>query len=168
MEFIIIIIIIIIIIMSGRVGEMRIGRRNRSTRRNLPQCHFVRHKSHMTLPGIEILAAALRSRRLSAWAMTRSLANVSFMRLISSFTILSIQNHNTIRQYTLHNATSWYTIIKCVYINGNCNYVSLVGFDVLTAMVMKTLFTGILRRVVHWKSTGFSEKHVSSIFRFEE
>jgi hypothetical protein len=33
---------------------MKIGRGNRSTRReNLPQRHFVHHKSHMTRPGRE-------------------------------------------------------------------------------------------------------------------
>jgi hypothetical protein len=32
---------------------MKIGRGNRSTRRNLPQRRFVHHKSHMTRPGLE-------------------------------------------------------------------------------------------------------------------
>jgi hypothetical protein len=32
---------------------MKIGRGNRSTRENLPQRHFVHHKSHMTRPGFE-------------------------------------------------------------------------------------------------------------------
>jgi hypothetical protein len=32
----------------GAVGGMKIGRGNRSTRKNLPQCHFVHHKFHMT------------------------------------------------------------------------------------------------------------------------
>jgi hypothetical protein len=32
----------------GAVGGMRIGTRNRTTLRKMPQCHFVHHKSHMT------------------------------------------------------------------------------------------------------------------------
>jgi hypothetical protein len=32
---------------------MKIGRGNRSTRRNLPQRHFIHPKSHMTRPGLE-------------------------------------------------------------------------------------------------------------------
>jgi hypothetical protein len=36
---------------------------------NLSQRHFVHHKSHMTRPGLELLAAAVGSQRLTAWAM---------------------------------------------------------------------------------------------------
>jgi hypothetical protein len=32
----------------GAVGGMRIGRGNEILGENLPQCHFVHHKSHMT------------------------------------------------------------------------------------------------------------------------
>jgi hypothetical protein len=38
---------------------------------NLPQRHFVHHKSHVTRPGLEPRAAAVRSQRLTAWAMAR-------------------------------------------------------------------------------------------------
>jgi hypothetical protein len=38
---------------------------------NLPQRHFVHHKSHMTRPGLEPRAAAVGSQRLTAWAMAR-------------------------------------------------------------------------------------------------
>jgi hypothetical protein len=38
---------------DGEFRGMKIDRGNRSTRRNLPQRHFVHHKSHLTRPGIE-------------------------------------------------------------------------------------------------------------------
>jgi hypothetical protein len=38
---------------------------------NLPQRHFVHHKSHMTRPGLDPRAAAVGSQRLTAWAMAR-------------------------------------------------------------------------------------------------
>jgi hypothetical protein len=37
----------------GEIGGMKIGRGNRILRENLPQRHFVHHKSHMTRPGFE-------------------------------------------------------------------------------------------------------------------
>jgi hypothetical protein len=40
---------------------------------NLPQRHFVHHKSHMTRPGLVPRTAAVGSQRLTAWAMAQPL-----------------------------------------------------------------------------------------------
>jgi hypothetical protein len=53
---------------------------------NLPQRHFVHHKSQMTRPGLEPRAAAVGSQRLTAWAMARSLGRYCYnMRGITAF-----------------------------------------------------------------------------------
>jgi hypothetical protein len=46
---------------------------------------------------------------------------------------------------------------------------ALVGFEVFTAVVMKSILSsGIWRRVVRWVWTDVSEEHTASIFRVEE
>jgi hypothetical protein len=42
-----------------------------------------------------------------------------------------------------------------------------IGFEVLTAVSMKNLSSGIYRRVVRWKSTDVSEEDAASIFTVE-
>jgi hypothetical protein len=37
----------------GAIGGMKIGRKTEVLGENLPQRHFVNHKSHMTRPGLE-------------------------------------------------------------------------------------------------------------------
>jgi hypothetical protein len=69
------------------IGGIKIGRGNRSTRRNLPQRHFVHHKSHMTRPGLEPRAAAMGSQRLTAWAMARPCALCKELDLLNKFNI---------------------------------------------------------------------------------
>jgi hypothetical protein len=44
---------------------------------NLPQRHFVHHKSHMTRLGLEPRAATVGRQRLTAWAMARPLTKVT-------------------------------------------------------------------------------------------
>jgi hypothetical protein len=69
----------------GAVGGMRIGRETEVLGENLPQCRFVHHKSHMTWPGARTRAAAVGSRRLTAWAMARSSLHIRHPLLLTSF-----------------------------------------------------------------------------------
>jgi hypothetical protein len=46
----------------GAVGGMRIGKETEVLAENLPQCHFGDHKSHMTLPGIELRSPRWEAR----------------------------------------------------------------------------------------------------------
>jgi hypothetical protein len=70
---------------------MKIGRGNRSSRRkNLFQCHFVHHKSHMTTRA-RTRAAEVGSRRLTAWAMARPTSHVyshiSFQSYVTEWSV---------------------------------------------------------------------------------
>jgi hypothetical protein len=55
---------------SGAVGEWELTGETEIRGGNLPQCHFVHHKSHLTT-WYRTRAAEVKSRRLTASAMAR-------------------------------------------------------------------------------------------------
>jgi hypothetical protein len=59
-----------VIMMMENFVEWRLGGETEVLGEDLPQRHFVHHKSHMTRPGLD-RAAAVGSQRLAAWAMAR-------------------------------------------------------------------------------------------------
>jgi hypothetical protein len=60
--------------------EWRLAGETEALGENLPQRHFVHHKSHMTRPGLEPRAAAVGSQRLTAWVMARP-SSLTYFRL---------------------------------------------------------------------------------------
>jgi hypothetical protein len=54
-----------------KLVEWRLAGETEVLGENLPQRHFVHHKSHMTRPLARTRTAAVGSQRLTAWAMAR-------------------------------------------------------------------------------------------------
>jgi hypothetical protein len=61
--------------------EWRLAGETEVVEENLPQRHFVHHKSHMTRLLARTRAAAVGSQRLTAWAMARP----DYLRLCSEY-----------------------------------------------------------------------------------
>jgi hypothetical protein len=91
---------------------------------NLPQRHFVHHKSHMTRPGLEPRATAVGSQWITAWAMARSLTRHGSLRklgvkqffyccvFVAAVTFLPSRCLVTIAGYTYRH-TDWQRDLWC-------------------------------------------------------
>jgi hypothetical protein len=64
-----IVIFVLLLVMKHRWNDIDRGK-PKCSRKNLSQCHFVHHKSHMDSRD-RTRASAVGGRRLTAWAMAR-------------------------------------------------------------------------------------------------
>jgi hypothetical protein len=82
-----------VIVMMENLLEWRLEGETEVHGENLPQRHFVHHKSQLTRPGLEPRAAAVGSQRLTAWTMARPQISVL---------VLSLKLEAFIKLLTLH------------------------------------------------------------------
>jgi hypothetical protein len=80
---------------------------------NLPQLHFVHHKSHMTRPGLEPRAAAVGSQRLTAWAMARPHQSHTLKNVIVKCVKLNSASPRRTRDVMIRQVAVWNVCSQC-------------------------------------------------------
>jgi hypothetical protein len=103
-------------VMKHRWNEIDRGKPKYSGK-NLSQCHFVHHKSHMDWPRDRTRSSAVGGRRLTAWAMARPSA---FYALISASFSVHIKVTTNIRfpcQFWVHRRRN--NLAYCLQLSHN-------------------------------------------------